>query len=186
MAELEQQHSRLSELQTLFAASSEEDFEDVEDLGVLPLDEVKDLKVQLKNANGSMKLAKRNSSLGDWHAFKSEADRIEKKLAKHKALEGEAKALKVAIRSTEVKKDELVKQARLKISNDDARQVIVERLGESLFRGYRQYLRADQRSCIAAIENLWNKYATTAKQIETERDHAADKLQAFLEELGYE
>ena len=45
---------------------------------------------------------------------------------------------------------------------------------------------ADQRACIAAIENLWSKYAVTAKQIETDRDAAAQALQEFLVELGYE
>jgi type I restriction enzyme M protein len=54
-----------------------------------------------------------------------------------------------------------------------------------LFDSYRHYLRADQRACIAAIENLWSKYAVTAKQIEAERDEAAQALQAFLVELGY-
>ncbi|MGZ8159855.1 MAG: hypothetical protein ACXWT4_13720 [Methylobacter sp.] len=79
-----------------------------------------------------------------------------------------------------------MEEARLKISNDEAQLVIVERLGKQLFDSYRQYLRADQRVCIAAIENLWRKYAVTAKQIEAERDQAAAELQAFLRELGYE
>ena len=48
------------------------------------------------------------------------------------------------------------------------------------------YLRADQRACVAAIENLWRKYAVTAKQIEAKRDAAAVQLQKFLVELGYE
>ncbi len=98
----------------------------------------------------------------------------------------EAKNLKAQIKTTEKNRDQLVEQARLKISNDQARQVIVERLGKQLFDSYRQYLRADQRACIAAIENLWRKYAVTAKQIEAERDQAAAELQAFLRELGYE
>jgi len=117
---------------------------------------------------------------------KATAERIEAKLTTHKALEDEAKALKAAIKSTEAKKDELVEQARLKISKDEARQVIVERLGKLLFESYRQYLRADQRACIAAVENLWGKYAVTAKQIEAKRDGAAKALQDFLVELGYE
>jgi type I restriction enzyme M protein len=96
------------------------------------------------------------------------------------------RAIKPAIKSTEAKKDELVAQARLKISKAEARQVIVERLGKVLFESYRQYLRADQRACIAAVENLWGKYAVTAKQIEAERDEAAKALQKFLVELGYE
>ena len=55
-----------------------------------------------------------------------------------------------------------------------------------LFASYRHYLRADQRACLGAIENLWRKYAVTAKQIEAERDAAAAALQGFLVELGYE
>lgn len=186
LAELEQQHARLAELQALFAAAGEEDFEDSEDSGVLPADEVKSLKASLKEAKGMMKLAKRDSAYGNWQSHQQEVTRIEAQLARHKELEDEAKALKLAIKSTESKKYELVEQARLKISKDEAREVIVERLGNVLFDSYRHYLRADQRACIAAIENLWNKYAVTAKQIEAERDEAATSLQAFLVELGYE
>ena len=185
LAELETQHSRLAELQSLFAAASEEDFEDADDTGVLPGDEVKALKASLKEAKGLIKLARRDSSFGDAKDHQREAERIETQLTRHKKLEDEAKTLKALIKSTGAKKDELVAQARLKISNDDARIVIVERLGKVLFESYRQYLRADQRACVAAIENLWGKYAVTAKQIETERDQATTELKKFLVELGY-
>lgn len=185
LAELEQQHARLAELQALFAAANEEDFEDSDDTGVLPADQVKTLKTSLKEAKGMMRLAKRDTAFGDWHSYRIDAERIENQLARHKALEDEAKALKAAIKSTEAKKDELVEQARLKISKDEARQVIVARLGKLLFESYRQYLRADQRACVAAVENLWSKYAVTAKQIEAERDDAAKALREFLVELGY-
>ena len=186
LAELEQQHARLAELQALFAAASEEDFEDSDDTGVLPAEQVKTLKAELKEAKGNMKLAKRDRSFGDWDSHRIEAVRIEAQLTRHKALEDEAKTLKAAIKSTAAKKDVLVEQARLKIGNDEARQVIVERLGQVLFANYRSYLRADQRACIAAIESLWSKYAVTAKQIETERDGAAAELKKYLVELGYE
>ncbi len=186
LAELEQQHSRLAELQALFAAASEEDFEDSDDTGVLPADEVKTLKASLKEAKGLMKLAKRDTSFGDWNSHRQEAERLEAQLARHKALEDEARALKALIKSTEKNRDELVERARLKISRDEARVVILERLGNVLFDSYRHYLRADQRACVAAIENLWSKYAVTAKQIETERDEAAQVLRKYLVELGYE
>lgn len=186
LVELERQHGRLAELQALFAAAGEEDFEDADDTGVLPPDEVKALKANLKEARGMMKLARRDAGFGDWESHRREAERIEAQLARHKALEDEAKNLKALIKSTEKSRDELVEQARLKISRDEARQVIVERLGNVLFDSYRQYLRADQRACVAAIENLWSKYAVTARQIEAERDEAARALRAFLVELGYE
>jgi type I restriction enzyme M protein len=186
LAELEQQHSRLAELQALFAAAGEEDFEDTDDTGVLPADEVKAHKATLKEARGMMKLAKRDPGLGDWRNFQREAERIEAQLARHKTLEDEVKKLRSQIKDAEKNRDKLVDQARQRISRDEARQVIVERLGKVLFDSYRQYLRADQRACIAGIENLWGKYAVTARQIEAERDAAAKALQAFLVELGYE
>ena len=186
LAELEQQHARLAELQALFAAASEEDFEDLDGSGVLPAEQVKDLKAQLKEAKGLMKLAKRDSSFGDWSSHQLEAQRIEAQLVGHKAMEDEAKGLKALIKSTQKNRDELVEQARLKISPDEARKVILLRLGQTLFESYRQYLRADQRACVAAIENLWRKYAVTAKQLEAERDRAAAEFERYLVELGYE
>jgi type I restriction enzyme M protein len=186
LAELETQHARLAELQALFAAASEEDFEDTEDTGVLPAEQVKALKADLKEAKGMMKFAKRDGSFGGWTSYKLDADRLEKQLARHKTLEDEAKSLKATVKTTEEKKTELVEQARLKISTDQARQAIIERLGQVLFSSYQQYLRADQRACVTAIENLWSKYAVTAKQIEAERDEAGEELQRFLVELGYE
>jgi len=249
LAELEAQHSRLAELQALFAAASEEDFEDTEDLGVLPSDEVKRLKEELKEATASWKaeLKRLKGAVADlyveikavgrlpasadkaWHCTdgytakearfangqrvldlaaaaqhaspiavvvrsaieqgqraKDSAERVESRLAAHKALEDEAKALKASIRASEAHKLELVEQARAKISRDEARQIIIERLGKLLIESYRQYLRADQRACVAAIENLWAKYAVTARQIEAERDEAASALQKYLMELGYE
>ncbi len=186
LAELEAQHARLAELQALFAAASEEDFEDTEDTGVLPTEEVKALKASLKDAKGMAKLAKRDSALGDWQAFAKEAQRIEAQLQRHKALEDEAKTLKAHIKTTTEKRDALVEQARKKISADEARVIIIQRLGQVLMASFQHYLRADQRACVAAIENLWRKYAVTAKQIEAQRNAAAEALQLFLVGLGYE
>ena len=185
LAELESQHARLAELQALFAAASEEDFEDTEDTGVLPAEDVKALKADLKDAKGMMKLAKRDGSLGDWDSHRLEAAHIEAQLQRHKTLEDEAKTLKAHIKTTTDKKDALVAQARLKISTDEARVIIVERLGKVLLGSYQHYLRTDQRACVAAIENLWRKYAVTARQIEAQRDVAAEALRGFLVELGY-
>ncbi|MFZ5528606.1 MAG: N-6 DNA methylase [Pseudomonadota bacterium] len=249
LAELEQQHARLAELQALFAAASEEDFEDTDDTGVLPAAQVKTLKDELKEANAECKaqlktlkgavsdlfteikvagrlpkgtdkvhycsdgLTAKEAQFGNGQRVldlaasvkhrstfakvikaamaagqqaKATTERIDAKLVTHRALEEEARTLKAAIKSTGAKKDELVEKARLKIGKDEARRVIVERLGKLLLDSYRQYLRADLRACVAAVENLWGKYAITAKQIEAERDEAAKALQDFLVELGYE
>ena len=249
LTEQEQAQSRLDELQALFAAASEEDFEDNDDTGVMPGDEVKskkdelkaftaDWKAQLKvikslaaNLFAELKVADklppgskkgyycteglagkdptfenglRIVELAEGQGFDNEwdaplrdavaqgrqawnsAQRIETSLARHKALEDEVKALKATLKGIESKRDELVESARKKISIDEARTVIIARLKERLLAIYNGYLRAEQRACIEAVENLWTKYAITARQIETERDETSQKLQEFLVELGYE
>ncbi len=246
--ELEQSQIRLTELQALFAAADEEDFEDSDDTGVLPGDEVKNKKEELKTATAEWKaqlkqlkalaanlftelktadqlpagtrkgfycsegltaqepqftngqrildLAKQQGHHSDYATPLLESiqegtlayDRaltITSSLELHKALEDEVKDLKKNIKSIEGKRDELVESAREKITNDEARTVIIERLRQLLMNTYQAYLRADQRACMKAIENLWGKYAVTAKTIETERDAASVRLQVFLVELGY-
>lgn len=186
LAEMEQKRLRLAELAALFAAADEEDYEDSDDTGVLPTENVKTLKSELKELNAQARLAKKEKQLGDWEAYKAEATAIEQRLAKHKGLEDEAKQLKVDLRATEKKQEELVAAARAKIDRDEARRVILDRLHRLLIETYSSYLRADQRACLAALENLHAKYAVTAQTIERQRDAAAAKLEGFLKELGYE
>jgi type I restriction enzyme M protein len=127
----------------------------------------------------------KDAILAGEHAFQ-QAVNITTSLERHKVLEDEVKTLRATIKAIESKRDELVQSARIKISTDEARTVIIDRLRQTLMDIYETYLRADQRACIKAIENLWAKYAVTAKEIEAERDEASRELQAFLVELGYE
>jgi len=184
LADMEQKRLRLAELAALFAAADEEDYEDSDDTGVLPGDEVKALKAELKEANAQARLAKREKR--DATAFQARAQAAEQRLARHKALEDEAKQLKSDLRATEKKQEELVAAAREKIDRDEARRVILDRLHRLLVQTYDGYLRADQRACLAALENLHAKYAITAMDIERKRNAEAAKMNAFLVELGYD
>jgi len=249
LEEMEQAQVRIAELQVLFAAADEEDFEDTEDTGVLPGSEVKAKKDELKTLNGEWKsnlkelkalaanifteikaaelfpkgakksyyctegltqkepqfkngerileLAAQVQHSSDYAdalrqvmesgtLARERAQRIEQSLVRHKVLEDEVKTMRAILKSNETKRKEMVDKAREKISNDEARIVIVERLRQVLMNTYQTYLRADQRACIAAIENLWSKYAVTARTIEAERDAASSQLKIFLVELGYE
>ncbi|MCD4652528.1 restriction endonuclease subunit S, partial [bacterium] len=111
---------------------------------------------------------------------------IDKKLESHDALDKELKTLKINIRESERKKDDLVAKAREKISESEAKSLIIERFRTLLINRYDEYLRQYQRGLIAAIENLWDKYAVTAKDILAERDQAAKELDRDFVELGYE
>lgn len=184
LADNEQKRLRLAELSALFAAADEEDYEDSDDTGVLPAEEVKALKVELKEAKAQAKLAKREGRAVTEFAARAQA--AEARLERHKGLEAEAKRLKAELRATEKRQEELVAAAREKIDRDEARRVILDRLHRLLMQTYEGYLRADQRACLAALENLHRKYAVTAKEIQARRDAAAARLKGFLVELGYE
>ena len=249
LAEQAQAQARLAELQALLAAAGEEDFEDEDETGVLPADEVKGKKGELKIAMAAWKAqlkrvkdlvgtmfmelkgeellppgAKKKFYCTEGFSQKApqfangqrilelaaevgyvseyagplkdaiaageralaQASRIAESLARHKVLEDEVKALRATIKGIESKRDKLVQSARVKISAGEARGVILERLRRVLMGLYEAYLRADVRACVRAVENLWGKYAVTARAIEAERDEASRELQAFLVELGYE
>jgi len=248
LADMESKRARLAELSALFAAADEEDYEDDDDNGVLPGDEVKALKSELKELTAAWKgdLKALKVLAGDLYAEMKLADalprgtkkggvtrgmthkqadfsagefilgiardvgftseRIEairghmqsgaeaharalerdKRLARHKAFADEQRELKSELRAIEKRMDELAAAARTKIDPEEARTVILDRLHRLLVETYQALLRADQRACLAALENLHAKYAVTAKDIESERDTAVAKLKGFLGELGYE
>ena len=186
LAEMEQKRLRLAELTAMFAAADEEDYEDSDDTGLLPGDEVKALRAQLKEAKAQAKLAKKEKRTGKSETYNAEAKSIEQRLERHKAFDDESKQLKNDLRANEKKQQELVEAARAKIDSDEARCVILIRLHRLLVETYSGYLRADQRLCVAALENLHTKYALTAKAIEAGRDSAAIRLKGFLGVLGYD
>lgn len=248
LADMEAKRARLAELSALFAAADEEDYEDEDDTGVLPSDEVKALKSELKQLTAAWKteLKALKALAGDLYAemkladvlpagtkkgdvtrgmtqrdadfgagdfilgiaeqvgFTSErigairehmqsgaeaydrAQKREDRLARHKALADEQRQLKSELRAIEKKMDELAAAARTKIDRDEARTVILDRMHCLLVETYEGLLRADQRACLTALENLHAKYAVTAREIEALRDEATAKLKGFLEELEYE
>jgi type I restriction enzyme M protein len=107
------------------------------------------------------------------------------RLARHKSLEDEAKALKAELRVAEKRREELVAAARAKITPAAARAQILLRFRNSLFTTYRAYLDADRRAVTAAIENLHDKYAVTMRATEQKRSNAAAELDGYLKVLGY-
>jgi type I restriction enzyme M protein len=112
-------------------------------------------------------------------------EEIDEKLSRHTALEGELRKLKANIREVEKQKDDMIAAARAKITEDEAKQLILERFQQLLTEQFDGYLRQYQRAFIAAVENLWQKYAVTIKQIVADRDQAAAQLNVFMKELGY-
>ena len=48
-----------------------------------------------------------------------------------------------------------------------------------------RYLNAGKRRLIAVVENLWDKYAVSSRELEAERAQTLKKVEGFLQSLGY-
>jgi len=159
---------------------------------VLPKSLVKSLKDEKKHLNGEIKDARKRaknegrSVAAEVASWEKRIEEIDAQLARHVALDDELKTLKAHIREVEKQKDEMIAAARAKITEAEAKKLILARFKRLLTEQFDGYLRQYQRAFIADIENLWSKYAITTKQILAERDREAAQLNAFLKELGYE
>jgi type I restriction enzyme M protein len=211
---LKKDQARIAELEALFAAADEADSEELscDTNSILPKAQLKAYKDQKKELNAQLRAAKRNLKAAkqdekraekakldktqylqaitqlssEIEALQNDMDEIDNKLAAHTALEKELKTLKAGIREAEKKKDQLIESARAKISEDEAKQLILQRFKQALDQEYSTYIRAYLQGLTKAVENLWDKYAVTLKEILAERDQVAEELDGFLRELGYE
>ena len=113
-------------------------------------------------------------------------EEAEEQIRQHVELEEELKQCRATIRDVSRHKDELVEQAREKISPDEARELILSRWRRMLEATIQNYLEADVRKLQQALEHLFDKYTVSLNQILAERDAATTKLNNFLKELGYE
>ena len=207
--------ARKAELQAKFDAVAEfgEDDEwNPEENEAMPKPVIKQIKAEIKEAKSERNLinkrlkevAKRKKAYAKAHEdvpaellaeetekaaalvpFDEKIAALEAQIARHVALEDELKACTHDIRVIERRRDDLVDQAREKISPDEARKLILARWLRTLAETVSAYLELRLRDLIAAVENLYGKYTVTLGDILAERDSAAARLDGFLKELGY-
>jgi type I restriction enzyme M protein len=113
-----------------------------------------------------------------------EAD--ENRIAKHTELEEELKLCRRKIKEIKDRKQTLVDQARLLITPEEAKELILKRWLRTLQETVNTYLQTHQRQLLQQVENLWDKYTTTLHSILDEREKEIETLNNYLVELGYE
>ena len=118
--------------------------------------------------------------------LKKNIEETDKKLFSNDVLTKELKDLKASIKAAEVRKDELIEAARSKITNENAKELIMNRWFTILQEEFLGYLKAFTLSYIKALENLHSKYSITIKETLIEREKESKLLSQFLVELGYE
>ena len=110
----------------------------------------------------------------------------ELRFAKHTELEEELKTCKKKIKEIKDRKQALVDKARLLITPEEAKGLILKRWLRTLQETVNDYLQAHQRQLLQAVESVWDKYTTPLYLILNERGTETELLNGFLIELGYE
>jgi type I restriction enzyme M protein len=216
LAELCAKLARKEELEAMFAEVAELDESEWNDADydVIPKSRITEIKASIKQLNSQKKefekeiktLEKRINAYrkdGNTEAIaRLQADiagltaqieplsaqiaTAENGIQRHLALEAEVKECAALIRAIELQKENLVEQAREKITDEEARQLIVNRWLANLQSTIAGYIEAHTRQLQQVVEELHDKYTVTLTDILTERDTYTQELNRYLEELGYE
>ena len=83
------------------------------------------------------------------------------------------------------KTDALFAQIGGKLTDEQARTLILTKLHDLASHELNRYLNAAKRQLIQLLENLWDKYAVSSRALETERTATLQTLDGFLTGLGY-
>ena len=92
---------------------------------------------------------------------------------------------KKALAMRNARADALLDQIGGQLSEEKARQLILAKLYDIAHAELERYLNAEKRSLMLGIENLWDKYAVSNRELETERDATLNKLNEHLKRLSY-
>lgn len=82
---------------------------------------------------------------------------------------------------------ENIQEQKKKLFNDikNIRELIIQELKTDALTIINRYLSEKKQSIIKSMENLWDKYQISLKEIEDERDKATNDIRTFISELGY-
>lgn len=156
---------------------------------------IKDGKSDLKTKTDELELKLQLKRLGS-EEFKAENEELVAQVDKQLAeLDPENKTYKKKINA--LNKDSAVIEERLantdglmseiggRLTEEEARRLILKKLYDIANSELNRYLNAEKRHLIAVVENLWDKYAVSSRQLEHARTETLETLDGFLQGLGY-
>ncbi len=211
--ELQEKETRRDELEALFSEVTEleDNAWNEDDYDIFPKDELnavknniksfgselKEITKDIKNKNKQIKALKKSGE--PYSYLESEIQNLEtqgqglttkiqeqdKRIVKQMEFEKELKDCRKIIKEIKDRKELLVEQARSKISEAEAKDLILARWERTLYSTVNEYLSQYSRQFRSSLENLWDKYDQPLNNILKERDEAANELDGYLRELGY-
>jgi len=102
-----------------------------------------------------------------------------------KALKRELTATKKVVKSLRAELSKRVGEARSALSAGQCRRLALDIAKQNLAAQLDRYMTAHRKEVLAAVENWWDKYRVTMREIEAEREVAVSQLTEFVRRLGY-
>ncbi len=141
-----------------------------------------ELKLQLKRLGGDEFKAESNELIAQVDTQLAELDPANKTDKKKiNALNKDRAALAARL----VKTDALLEAIGGRLTEVDAKRLILKKLYAIANTELNRYLNAEKRALIAVVENLWDKYAVSSRELEQARGETLKVLDGFLVGLGY-
>lgn len=96
-----------------------------------------------------------------------------------------------------LQKDKVTLEARLgrpdailasiggQLTDMEAKKLILQKLYDLANRALDRYLEAEKRALIGVLENIWDKYAVSRRELEAARVGSLKALDDYLKELAY-
>jgi type I restriction enzyme M protein len=83
------------------------------------------------------------------------------------------------------KTDAVVSEIGGRLSEEEARRLILRKIYDLARTELGRYLNAEKRVLVQAVENLWDKYAESDRDLQVARTETLGSLNSFLRGLGY-
>lgn len=156
---------------------------------------IKDSKAELKILTDELELKLQLKRLGA-DEFKAESQQLLRQVEGQIATLDESKKEEKK-QITALQKDKAALEARLdktdamfkaiggKLTDEEAKTLILKKLHDLATHELNRYLNAAKRSLVQSVENLWDKYAVSSRTLESERNKTLLALDGFLTGLGY-
>ena len=164
---------------------------------------IKDLKKDLKrlenelNYKIELKLYGDEDKRDEFKTLLSQTEELLKQMEEEGEPEGRKEKNAYKKRLKELKSDEETIKAQLEglsallesiggaMSQEECKELILKKHIDLIRAELMKYLNSEKRSLISGIENLWDKYAVSSETIEKDREKSLEKLNHYLNELGY-
>jgi type I restriction enzyme M protein len=146
------------------------------------VEEIAEVEGKVAELDGTIKAAQSTSDEDEDDAESDEEALSEEEIKELKKELRQAKKTLKALRQGFV---ERLRAAQSELTDDAAQDLVLGILRDDLKAQLDRAITAHRQAVVSAVENWWDKYQVTLRDIEGERDAAKAKLEGFLKELGY-